>query len=285
MPYLKLLRLDHWIKNLFILPGVVLAWHSFHWHWSILFGVLACCLMSSSNYVLNEILDAETDIHHPIKCRRPIPSGAAKEGHAYMIWIALYAIGFLIGHFVNVWFSDFLIVLWLMGIAYNAPTIRLKDRPYLDILSESFNNPIRMCLGWYLIMDKGFPPISLLISYWAFGAFLMTLKRYSEMHDFYSQADASKYRKSFSRYTATGLESLAMLFTSIAVVLFYWYALQQSVNWFWTFPIMMITIVYYHIMALELNSAVQHPEKLWREKGLMILVVVNILVGIFCVEL
>ena len=35
-------------------------------------------------------------------------------------------------------------VLLLMGIAYNVPPLRTKDRPYLDVLSESVNNPLRL---------------------------------------------------------------------------------------------------------------------------------------------
>src|SRR5258708_16297192 len=46
-------------------------------------GVQTCalpisCLLASSNYVLNEILDARTDREHPVKRRRPIPSGRVR---------------------------------------------------------------------------------------------------------------------------------------------------------------------------------------------------------------
>ena len=39
-------------------------------------------------------------------------------------------------------------VLWVMGCIYNIPPVRSKDLPYLDVLSEAVNNPLRMLAGW-----------------------------------------------------------------------------------------------------------------------------------------
>ena len=36
-----------------------------------------------------------------------------------------------------------------MGCLYNIPPIRTKDHAYVDVLSESINNPIRFLVGWY----------------------------------------------------------------------------------------------------------------------------------------
>ena len=81
LPYASVARPDHWFKNIFMLPGVALAlffqpalltpgvWLQVAW------GLAVACLIASANYVFNEILDAPTDLHHPEKCRRPIPSG------------------------------------------------------------------------------------------------------------------------------------------------------------------------------------------------------------------
>jgi hypothetical protein len=45
--------------------------------------------------------------------------------------------------------------LWVMGVVYNVKPIRSKELPYLDVLSESINNPIRLLLGWFpLIADR-----------------------------------------------------------------------------------------------------------------------------------
>ena len=45
-----------------------------------------------------------------------------------------------------------------MGLAYNVPPVRLKEWPYLDVLSESVNNPLRLALGWFALIPDRFPP-------------------------------------------------------------------------------------------------------------------------------
>ena len=69
---------------------------------------------------------------------------------------------------------------WIMGVAYNVRPIRTKEVPYVDVLSESVNNPIRLLLGWFALIPDRFPPISLLLAYWMVGAFFMAMKRFAE---------------------------------------------------------------------------------------------------------
>jgi 4-hydroxybenzoate polyprenyltransferase len=71
-PYMAMARPTHWVKNLFILPGFCAA-QMFRPNWSIqsiifLFLALASTsLIASSNYVVNEWLDANSDAFHPEK--------------------------------------------------------------------------------------------------------------------------------------------------------------------------------------------------------------------------
>src|SRR3972149_11994989 len=84
LPYVSIARPDHWFKNVFMALGVLLA-YLYHPELfgayalvQIAWALAATCLVASSNYVLNEILDAPTDRHHPVKRLRPIPSGQVK---------------------------------------------------------------------------------------------------------------------------------------------------------------------------------------------------------------
>jgi len=87
--YIKIARIDHWFKNVFMLFGVLFAY--FHNPNavdiqrlpSLLIAVFATCLVASSNYALNEIQDAEFDKIHPKKKFRPIPSGRVTISIAY----------------------------------------------------------------------------------------------------------------------------------------------------------------------------------------------------------
>jgi len=58
------------------------------------------------------------------------------------------ASGFALAWAVGGMFTASAMAPWVMGLAYNVPPVRLKGWPYLDVLSESINNPIRLALGW-----------------------------------------------------------------------------------------------------------------------------------------
>lgn len=78
LAYVEIARPDHWFKNVFMLIGVVLAMfcqEGFSLTASLgnlIVGFIATCIVASSNYVINEILDAPMDRHHPVKRNRPI---------------------------------------------------------------------------------------------------------------------------------------------------------------------------------------------------------------------
>src|SRR5262249_3860663 len=147
--YVQIARVDHWFKNAFMLLGVILAvfYEPRVVAWSsvvpLIVAVIATCLVASSNYVLNELLDAGNDRLHPEKRHRPVPSGRVRPGLAYAEWIGLAAVGLGLALTLNVYFFASALSLWVMGILYNVPPIRTKEWPYLDVLSESINNPIR----------------------------------------------------------------------------------------------------------------------------------------------
>src|SRR5271165_1945764 len=84
--------------------------------------------------------------------------------------------------------------LWIMGCVYNIPPVRTKDVPYLDVLTESINNPLRMLLGWYAVTSVLVPPVSLLLSYWMIGCYFMALKRFSELSEIRNKTVAGAYR-------------------------------------------------------------------------------------------
>src|ERR1700716_3604498 len=128
--HIQIARIDHWFKNVFVLPGIIAAIGSDPTHipaglWiNVLVGLFATCLVASSNYVINEVLDASSDRFHPIKYTRPVPSGQVSIPLAYVQWIALMLIGVGLGLMVSVPFAVTLFVLWAMGCVYNIAPIR-----------------------------------------------------------------------------------------------------------------------------------------------------------------
>jgi decaprenyl-phosphate phosphoribosyltransferase len=187
--HLAIARLDHSIKNLFVLPGVVVplsvspALLTPQLFVTLLLAFLSVTLVACSNYVINEVLDAPFDRLHPTKRNRPAARGLVNIPAAYAQWLLMMVAGIAIGIAVSRMFALVALVLWIMGCLYNFPPIRTKDVPYLDVLTESINNPLRMLLGWYAVTSVLVPPVSLLIAYWMLGCYFMGLKRFSELSE------------------------------------------------------------------------------------------------------
>ena len=99
------------------------------------------------------------------------------------------------------------------------PPVRTKEWPYVDVLSESVNNPIRLLLGWFALVTDRVPPLSLAISYWMVGAFFMAMKRYAEYRHIGDPAVAAAYRRSFEYYTEERL-LVSLFFYATACALF-----------------------------------------------------------------
>jgi 4-hydroxybenzoate polyprenyltransferase len=280
--HIRILRLDHCIKQVFIFPGIVLAIAisgrpvDRSLFWTIVIGMLAATLVSSSNYVLNEMLDAPFDRLHPTKKCRPAAEGLVHFGWGYAQWIATMAIGIAIAASISRGFLLSAIGLWLMGCLYNIPPVRTKDLPYVDVLSESINNPLRFCLGWYMVTATILPPASLLVSYWMLGAYFMALKRFSEHRQINDAAVAISYRKSFLYYNQESLLSSAVFYAVTSMLFLGAFIMRYRMELILAFPMVALLMSIYFGLAFRHESAVQNPEKLYREPWLMSFLMVTV---------
>ena len=161
------------------------------------------------------------------------------------------------------------IALLVMGMVYNVPPVRSKDLPYVDVLTESVNNPIRLLLGWFAVTTAEFPPVSLLIAYWMVGAYFMATKRFAEYRYLADPAGAGAYRKSFRYYDEQKL-LVSMLFYATTAALFLGvFIIRYHLELILTVPLLTGFLCYYLHVAFKPDSAAQSPERLYRERGLM----------------
>lgn len=223
--YFKLLRINHWFKNIFIFFGVAVALWLYKVQISevliakVVGAFLLASFISSVNYVINQITDKDFDKKHPIKKLRPIPSGKVSSKVAFIFSLIIFLITmFLTVKFYNINFQTMIFIFWVAGIFYNVKPIRLKDLPYIDVLSESINNPIRFLIGWFAVIPSEFPSIEILLLTWTAGAFLMTAKRYDEL--FYFGKDLTPYRHTFGTYSLKSLKNLLVIYAGSSFILF-----------------------------------------------------------------
>ena len=274
--HLEICRFDHWIKNIFILPGLLIAYSVYpqaidlHFLINVFIGFLSAGLVASSNYVINEVLDAPFDALHPTKCQRPTPAGRVHVKWAYVQWIVLMLIGLALASLVSQALVIVLLWLWVMGCIYNIPPVRAKDIPYIDVLVESINNPIRLLIGWYIVSPPFQMPASLMISYWMIGAYLMAIKRFAEMRDISRNISARQYRKSFAYYTEQNLLVSIMFYASASMLFFGAFVMRYRLELILSFPLIAFIMALYLNLAFKEDGGAQAPEKLWKETPLMI---------------
>lgn len=282
--YAQIARVDHWFKNAFMVLGVMLAFFyeprvaTVASLMPLALAVIATCLVASSNYVLNELLDGPRDRLHPEKKFRPVPSGQVKPAFAYLEWLLLAVAGLGLAATLNWWFFASALWLWVMGIAYNVPPVRTKEWPYVDVLSESINNPIRLLLGWFALVTSILPPLSLVLSYWMAGAFFMAMKRYAEYRHIGDPRVAAAYRRSFEYYTEERL-LISLFFYATTCALFAGiFVVRYHVELILFAPLAAGLFAYYTKLGLLPDSPVQNPEKLYRQKGFLAYLIVCVLV-------
>ncbi len=286
--YLAVLRLDHWHKNLFTLLGSLGAIAYFHipfsriaWGW-IALGLLLSCLLSSVNYAINEFLDASFDALHPTKRNRPIPSGKINPEKLFFIAGILLVASLLMS---SLWmprpFTTFLILFFLSGLLYNLRPVRAKDIAFLDVIVESLNNPIRLCIGWYAFEHLNrFPPLSLILCFWVFGAYLMTAKRYAELEKI-TQAEAESYRPVYRVYTPRSLLGAMHTYAFLTLASFVWISFRYKRAFLFFLPFAIAFFAWFYILTKQEGSFVSNPEKIYINKPFLSFCLISLAFIIF----
>lgn len=282
--YIRIARPDHWVKNSFIIPGIAVGFLLAQMPpiseliLRFVIGFAATCMIASANYVINEWLDAEFDKYHPTKKYRPVVSENMKFSYVMLEYLILAAAGIGLSCLINKGFLATEIWLLVMGIIYNVKPMRTKDIPFLDVISESVNNMIRLLLGWFIVTDASVPPGSILLGYWMGGAFLMGIKRFAEYRMIGDPKTAGLYRKSFAAYTEQTLLCSSMFYAFCSTFCMGLFLVKYRIEYVLAMPFLFLLFVYYLYIAFKDDSAVQKPEKLYKEKKLMAFVALIVII-------
>ena len=244
--YAQVLRPDHWFKNVFTVLGTFIS-----------------CLISSVNYAINEFLDAAFDAAHPVKRYRPVPSGRIQVQSLLLLGgvLLVFALGVAVAFFDKPFVIALLLFL-LFGLFYNVKPIRAKEVPFIDVVCESVNNPLRLVIGWFSVVSvTQFPPISLALLFWVFGAFLMTSKRLAELR--YLGASANKYRLTYHYYSEGSLLGAMIAYLAASWGLLCWQVYEYGFAFCLSLPLGLIFTVWWFKLTYERDSVVKEPERLF----------------------
>ena len=148
--YLRLIRPQHWIKNVFVLVPMFFGGELFDGTamTSGLLVFLAFSFIASSVYCYNDIVDADADRHHPVKCRRPVASGEVKVARAYLLmaFMAVLAAAALalLPAAVRTGAAVVVAFYYVLNLAYCS---KLKQYAVLDVCIVAFGFVLRIVAG------------------------------------------------------------------------------------------------------------------------------------------
>jgi len=260
-PYIRALRPRQWTKNLVVFaaplfnfnltPQTILG--------SLLAFVLFCCA-SSSFYLLNDIVDVESDRKHPVKCKRPIASGEVSIPIAIAMAVILLGGAIIIGWWRSRWLGATIISYALLQIAYN---LKLKRAVILDVIAIAMGFVFRAYAGgaanriplspWFLVCTA------------MLALFLGVEKRKAELR--LIKISGGKTRAVLRRYSFGLLDRMENVVTSGAILTYTIWSSGPQVYGAST-PWMMVTVpfVMYGIFRYQLLS---DPEEIARriERG------------------
>ncbi|HLG20130.1 MAG TPA: decaprenyl-phosphate phosphoribosyltransferase [Bdellovibrionota bacterium] len=206
------LRPQQWIKNLLCYAGCFFALRLSDpaTFWRATTAFLVFCAVSSAVYILNDLLDRDSDRHHPFKSKRPIASGRISARMAIAVASLLIlgggAAAVRLGHY----FSAIVAVYIAQNIAYS---LALKKVAIVDIMC--------IALGFVWRAVAGVAAANVALSHWlllctfSVSMFLAVAKRRHELLTL--EVNATRHRNVLSEYSVPFIDAVMMITTALTV--------------------------------------------------------------------
>lgn len=216
---LKLLRPRQWIKNLALFAGVTFAGQLFSdaYFMQAVEGVIAFCLLSSSTYIFNDLVDIQKDRLHPFKRLRPLASGKISVIEAVLILILLFTTALFISFSIGWTFGLIGVLYVILQILYSTA---FKSIAIFDILFIATGYILRILAGE--VISDFHISVWLLLTTISLSLFLAVGKRRSELTLLQNLKGAKidEVRKSLSHYSQSLLDSFSSIFATSTFVFY-----------------------------------------------------------------
>ncbi len=269
--YLRLLRVHHWLKNLFLFAApffggallredvLLLALPVF----------LSFSFGTTSIYIFNDIVDRDIDLLHPRKRHRPIASGVIKERTAFTISLFFLLSGLTISYTINKSFFVYLISYIVVQVIY---TVGVKSLPIFDIFSVAAGFVIRVLAGGAAFKVSVSP--WLFLTMFMISLVLASGKRLSEFKRL--RENATTHRASLQHYTDRVLRNIFILSSSASLISYSLYTIEQSFALVYTVPVVTFGLFRY-MMDVEKGFG-DATEAMFKDRVLSLTVAIWLLI-------
>ena len=260
---IQLLRPQQWLKNLMLffppfLGGTLLT-QGMAVKGAIPF--IAFSLASSAGYLINDLMDRESDLNHPRKSSRPLASGTVSVKAAQLLIIILIISAVIAGISVSKIFVIFMLAYLAVSIAYSCC---LKNIPVVDLFCIATGFLIRLMAGGEVFNVR--------VSEWLFlsvlllALFLSAGKRLSEKQLLCVAADG--HRKVLAHYPEGFLDGVLFMTGSTVLVTYTMYTLLHQYL-LYTVPLCCFGLLRY-ILRVKTGLSGDPTESLLRDPWLLV---------------
>lgn len=219
--FARAMRVNQWIKNLIVFTAVIFAGKLFDVVvlWQAFLSFCIFCLLSSTSYLLNDIIDYPYDKKHPVKRYRPIAAGEISMQQATFTVFILTILSLLFSLLFSSAFFFLALVFILLHFFYS---LYLKKFPTVDIFSISFSFMIR-AIGGEVVTGYHIP-IWLLLTIFFVSLFMATVKRHAELI-----THGRETRESLYRYQEHYLDFLTTTFATSTIIAYATYTYVEKI--------------------------------------------------------
>lgn len=225
--YIRLLRPKQWTKNFFVMLPLFFGGRLFDEQAFIagLITFLSYSFAASSIYCFNDIHDVEDDRRHPMKCHRPVASGAIPIAVAYglmllCIVLSMLCLFLLPAHRLET--GGVILFYWLLNLAYCA---RLKQYAIIDVCIVAFGFVLRLLAGGlatHVLLSKWIVLMTFLIT-----LFMSFAKRRDDVIRMERTGEAP--RKNTIRYNLTFMNQAITITAGVTLVCYIMYTVSPEV--------------------------------------------------------
>jgi len=218
------MRPKQWTKNVFVFAALVFDRKLFHLDVLLktVIAFIILCLISGTVYLINDLVDLEKDRRHPVKRKRPLPSGKLPPGvaiaAAVVIPLVALPVAFLLHPAVGIIVLSYLALM----VAYS---FILKNIVIVDVLTIAAGFVLRVAAGVPIVQVARFSPwmyvcTALLALFLGFG------KRRHELT--LLKGEANYHRAILSEYNLHLLDEMMAVVTSTTVIAYSLYTFSAE---------------------------------------------------------
>ena len=240
---LRLIRPKQWIKNMFVFIPMFFAGELFDLHSLCLCAVtfLAYSFMASSIYCYNDIVDADADRRHPVKCHRPVASGVVSVRLAYtlMVLMAVLSVAVVLLLPPEVMANVLAVVLfyYLLNLSYCS---KLKQYAIVDVCIVAFGFVLRILAGGFACEVT--PSNWLVIMTFLLTLFMSFAKRRDDVLRMNETGEPP--RNNTVRYNLTFINQAITITASVTLVCYIMYTVSPEVTERFDTPYLYLTFVF-----------------------------------------